>query len=593
MSKNSDKRWFASPAFKTFIEFIKPWRTKLAVSALIFVVGNLALGIMPLFIGQLTDVLDDQPVDQSHAWLLAGVLIGLSIVHNLFWRGGEFAFRAWILPISYKYESLLFGHIIKKPYPYFVDKFTGKISSNLTTISQEYRTLVDNALFNYVGSAVSISAMLFIAVSVNWQTGLIVAATLIGMYAAGRYLIKKDMFYQKIETDRQATKNGHIIDSIANFVSVKSFHKEAKEILAVNRQQEITMAASKKGFLWTIFFWGAMSVFVRDLMWPAIILLNLWMFLDGQISLGQFTTIVSAAMIFTTTIWEVVWNVASFGRQFAKIDEAHRYLFGNEKISVTSNARDVPEAPMFDSELEIEGLTFAYPDKSEINVLTDVTLKIRRGEKVGIVGRSGSGKSTLTKLLLDYYDMPLGTFRFDGQPVTSRSLSKYISFVPQDAALFHRTVGENIAYAAEDGVTHEQIASAARKAEADEFIDKLSDKYDTLVGERGVKLSGGQRQRIAIARAILNDSPILVLDEATSALDSESELLVQKALENLWQDKTVIAIAHRLSTLKHMDRIIVIDEGRIVEEGSHAQLIAKSGIYAKLWAHQSGGFIEE
>jgi ATP-binding cassette subfamily B protein len=401
------------------------------------------------------------------------------------------------------------------------------------------------------------------------------------------------MLYQKVETDRQATKNGHIIDSIANFVSVKSFHKEAREITAVNHQQDTAFAAAKKSFLWSIYFWASMSVFIRDLMWPAIILFNLWMFINGHISLGQFTTIMSAAMIFTTTIWEVVWNVASFGRQFAKVDEAHRYLFGSDRVDDISKDVDASDALMFDSKFSINGLTFAYPDKMEINVLKDIKMTIKRGEKIGIVGRSGSGKSTLTKLLLNYYDMPLGTFEFDGKAVTGQSLSKYISFVPQDTALFHRSVAENIAYAANDGVTLERIVAVSREAEADEFIDKLPEKYDTMVGERGVKLSGGQRQRIAIARAMLNNSPILVLDEATSALDSESEILVQKALENLWHDKTVIAIAHRLSTLRHMDRIIVMDDGRIIEDGSHQELIAHGGVYAKLWAHQSGGFLEE
>jgi len=243
--------------------------------------------------------------------------------------------------------------------------------------------------------------------------------------------------------------------------------------------------------------------------------------------------------------------------------------------------------------LAIKSLTFAYPDKPEVDVLKDVTLTIKRGEKIGIVGRSGSGKSTLTKLLLDYYDVSPGTFMFDGTPVTAKSLSQYVSFVPQDTALFHRSVAENIAYAAIDDATHEQIVAASQAAEADEFISKLPEKYDTMVGERGVKLSGGQRQRIAIARAMLNNSPILVLDEATSALDSESEVLVQKALEHLWHDKTVIAIAHRLSTLRHMDRIIVMDDGRIIENGSHQELISQNGMYAKLWDHQSGGFIEE
>ncbi|MBL8159262.1 ABC transporter ATP-binding protein [Candidatus Saccharibacteria bacterium] len=593
MSKHSTAPWYASPALKAFLTFIRPWRFNIFINAILFVIANALLAVVPVVIGILTDVLAAQPIEQGRAWLLAWVLVALSTGHNLFWRGSELVFRAWVLPISFKYESFLFARIINRPYPYFIDKFTGKISSNLTTISQEYRTLLDNVLFNYISSVINIVAMVLIATSVNWQTGLIVVTTLIAMCLAGRPLLGKEMFYHKIETDREATKNGHIIDSIANFVSVKSFNKEGKETKTVERQQGTTLAVAQKGFLWSVFFWGSMSVFVRDLMWPAIILFNLWMFLGGQISLGQFTTIISAAVVFTTTIWEVVWNIASFGRQFAKIDEAHRYLFGTESVINDAGEAKAPVTPMFKHELAINDLTFAYPDKSDTAVLSDVSLTIRKGEKIGVVGRSGSGKSTLTKLLLDYYEVPLGTFTFDGTPVASRALADHISFVPQDTALFHRSIAENIAYAADEDTPHEKVVAAARKAEADEFIVKLPQQYDTLVGERGVKLSGGQRQRIAIARAMLNDAPILVLDEATSALDSESELLVQKALENLWQDKTVIAIAHRLSTLKHMDRIIVMDGGRIIEDGTHQQLIARGGTYAKLWAHQSGGFIEE
>ncbi len=226
-------------------------------------------------------------------------------------------------------------------------------------------------------------------------------------------------------------------------------------------------------------------------------------------------------------------------------------------------------------------------------MLSEISLRIGQGEKIGIVGKSGSGKTTLTKLLLGYYPIPDGQILLDDQPIDTRDLAQLVSYVPQDTSLFHRSIADNIAYAAEREVNREEVIKAAKQAHAHEFIDQIPEGYEALVGERGVKLSAGQRQRIAIARAFLDDRPILVLDEATSALDSESEVLVQEALEALWEHKTVIAIAHRLSTLRHMDRIIVIDRGMIIEEGNHRELMHQNGRYAKLWAHQSGGFIHE
>jgi ATP-binding cassette subfamily B protein len=222
-------------------------------------------------------------------------------------------------------------------------------------------------------------------------------------------------------------------------------------------------------------------------------------------------------------------------------------------------------------------------------------LEIAPGERVGLVGRSGSGKTTLTRLLLRFSDIEAGEIAIDGQnitDVTQQSLRKAVAYVPQEPMLFHRTLSENIAYG-KPKATKEEIREAAKQANALDFIEKLPEKFDTLVGERGVKLSGGQRQRIAIARAILKNAPILVLDEATSALDSESEKLIQDALEKLMKGRTSIVIAHRLSTIAKLDRIVVLEDGSIQEEGTHAALLQQKGIYAKLWSHQSGGFIEE
>ena len=580
---------------RSFISFCRPWRYKILLLTLVFAVSNAALAVQPIFIGKLVDAISQSAINHAATWWIAAILIGTSIIHDVLWRAAEFLYRGLLLPISFHYETFLFRSVIRKPYPYFVDKFTGKIGSYITSMSNEIKWLLDDAMFSYVGSLVSVISVIAIMTSINWQTGLIIVGCLAFMLVIGRYTLARDMAMQKVEADFNSTKNGHIIDSIANFVSVKSFQKEERELHTVSAQQLTTLAAAKRSFFWGIMFWGSQSLAIRYVMWPGIILLNLWMLLRGDISVGQFTTVLSTALLFSETIWEVVWNISQLGKRVSKVEEAHQYLFGNVNIAKEAANEHIvqPRKRSFKQEFTVSNLSFAYPDKPDQAVLHDITINLRHGEKLGIVGKSGSGKSTLVGLLLGHYDTPAATFNLDSKHIKSRELSRLIAYVPQDTALFHRTIAENIAYASNKNISQQQVIAAAKKAQADEFIRKLPDGYDTLVGERGVKLSGGQRQRIAIARAMLDNAPILVLDEATSALDSETEVYVQKALETLWNDKTVIAIAHRLSTLRTMDRIIVMDNGRIIEQGTHAELIKQGGTYAKLWNHQSGGFIEE
>jgi ATP-binding cassette subfamily B protein len=257
--------------------------------------------------------------------------------------------------------------------------------------------------------------------------------------------------------------------------------------------------------------------------------------------------------------------------------------------------KDAPKLKVPAGAVSFNNVVFQYSDaRSTKKLLDDFNLDIPAGQKIGLVGHSGGGKTTITKLILRLMDIQGGSISIDGQniaEITQESLRQSIAYVPQEPLLFHRTVAQNISYGM-PGATQEQIEQSAKLAYAHGFIQTLPDGYNTIVGERGVKLSGGQRQRVAIARAILKDAPILVLDEATSALDSESEVLIQKALQKLMKTKTSIVIAHRLSTVQKMDHIVVVDNGKITEEGAHADLLKKDGVYAKLWAHQSGGFIE-
>jgi len=582
-------------SLRSFLSYMARYKLRFAITIFCFTVSNILLAIIPIFIGRLIGALSAHPVQGHQGVIYVWILILCSAGHNFTWRVSEYAYTKLISPLSFQYENIMFRQVIHKPYSYFVDKFTGKLSSYISTISQEQRAFLDDLCFNYTSELVSLVVMLGILASVNWQTGAIFAIGVAGMLLVGRHTIRNSIKYEKQFADVQSTKNAKIIDAIANFVNVKSFRKEAAEIHTIDLEQDIAISTFKRSQLWAIFFWSSMSFFVRDLIWPATIGLNVYLFLHGQLSLAQLSVVLSTILLFSTTVWEIIWRVSQFNLRLARVEEAHQYLFGDMnivRIPLTDREHQRGHRELTTA-LELRQLNFAYPDKVDTQVLSGLSLTLKKGQKLGVVGKSGSGKSTLTKLLLGYYPVPAGQILLDGEPVNSKDVADIISYVPQDTSLFHRSVADNIAYATDHKVSRADIIKAAKLAHAHEFIEKISDGYDALVGERGVKLSGGQRQRIAIARAFLDDKPLLILDEATSALDSDSELMVQAALENLWKHKTVIAIAHRLSTLRHMDIIAVMDNGRIIELGSHRELLAASGTYAKLWAHQSGGFIEE
>ena len=575
---------------KAYLRFIRPYWPKILFVLLLFTLANVALAVVPLFIGQLVQTLSTPPVDMNRGWMFAWILVALSSGHDLLWRSAELSYRKFLTRINYDFENLLFQSVITKPYAYFVNKLTGKIGSYITMITNEFRDLLASLLFNFSGQVVNIMAMFLILGSLNWQTGAVFCLGLIGMILVGRFTLAYNMKYEAKSADTASDKNGTLYDIVGNYGSVKAFHTEHSESGTIGVAQTKAYHANQKAFFSGIVFWTSMSFFVRHLMWPIIILMNVWFFAHGQLTIGELATLLSTVLLFSNTIWQSVWFVSQLGQQLARIDEAYAYLLGQDG---KMDAEQLPTAtPDFKYALEINDLNFAYPDKPDRIVLHNISLTVKRGEKIGIVGHSGSGKTTLTKLLLDFYQPPEGTVTVDGKAVTGREFAKLVSFVPQDTALFHRSIADNIAYGS--GITSlKKIKEAARQASAEEFIDSMPEGYDTLIGERGTKLSGGQRQRVAIARAILQSRPILILDEATSALDSESEVKIQKALDTLWEGKTVIAVAHRLSTLRNMDRIIVMEHGRIIEDGSHDELTKQGGVYASLWKHQTGGFIEE
>ena len=580
-------------SFRSYAHYIGRHKWRFAIVLASFIAADTLLAVIPWFIGRLVGSLAANPVHGHQAIIYVWILIACSSGHNLLWRLSEFLYMRLVLPVSFNYENILYQEVIRKPYPYFVDKFTGKISSYISTLSEELRGFNESLGFNYAASVVNLIVTSIILTSINWQTGLIFLVGVACMFIVGRHTIRNSAKYEKIAEDVKSTKKGKIIDSVANFVNVKSFQKEQAEINGIKAEQSKAITSARKSFVWGIVFWGSMSFFVRDLIWPLTIGLNVYFFLHHQINIAQLTTLLSTVLLFSGFIWEIIWYISQLNLRFARAEEAYRYLFGSNDISYElADAKRKSVRPL-DNSLSLNNLSFAYPDKPDTKVLKNISLQIKKGEKVGIVGKSGGGKSTITKVLLGYYQIEQNQLLLDDQPVDPTDLATLISYVPQDTTLFHRSIADNIAYAKDGQPNRDEIILAAKQAHADEFVQKIKGDYDALVGERGVKLSAGQRQRIAIARAFLDDKPVLILDEATSALDSESEVLIQEALEKLWEHKTVIAIAHRLSTLRHMDRILVMDNGQIVESGTHQSLLDKKGMYYGLWKHQSGGFLED
>lgn len=582
-------------SIRSFLTYISHYKLRISLILVGYIIANVFISIVPIFIGKLVGVLATHPVNHHLAYLYVDILIICSVGHTIFWHGSEYIYMKVVLPLVYRYENIIFKQVIQKPYPYFVDKFTGKISSYVTGLSDEFINFITNIFYNYTSMLVRLVSISVILLSINWQTGIIFVVNLLLMLIVGKYTVRNNIKYEKRSTDIQATKNGKIIDSIANFVNVKSFGKESVEYKTVKIEQRKSIKAGQTSFFWSLAFWASMSIVVRFIIWPVTILFNVWLYLHNQISIAQLTIFLSSVLLFTDYIWGMVWTISQFNLKLAKVEESYQYLFGPINVIKLyydeNKSQDI--VPSFKNSLKLNHLDFRYPDNDKKLVLDDIVLTLNKGDRVGVVGKSGSGKTTISKLLLGYYPVEESQILLDDEPVATKDLANLISYVPQDTSLFHRTIAENIAYAVDKKVSLEEIIESAKKAHADGFIDQVDKGYDAMVGERGVKLSAGQRQRIAIARAFLDDKPILILDEATSALDSESELLVQQALESLWEGKTVIAIAHRLSTLRHMDKIIVIEKGRIIEQGTHWELLEKKGKYSELWAHQSGGFLEE
>jgi ATP-binding cassette subfamily B protein len=487
----------------------------------------------------------------------------------------------------------VFDHLLSLSSKFHADNFGGALVSQTTKLANSYIVLTDTTTYTV---SLLFWGVVFSSVLL-WNKArlfVILLSVLAVLYVTCAVLIThKVRRFKRKETDAENEQTAQLADSITNVMAVKSFATEQTESKRFNDVGEHVRRSTLGVMFSTIKTQTALGIIGNTINASAVILAA-----ASIVVYRADVAVVFLVFAFSMDTRENLWQfsdtaIRDYNRAFGDAQPMIEILEQEPGIKDPAH----PEPPRIKKgAITFRSMTFTHGNTDEEDALfTNLNLQIKAGEKIGLVGHSGSGKTTLTRLLLRFSDTDTGEILIDGQNITcltQADLRRHIAYVPQEPLLFHRTIRENIAYG-KPGETDKEVLSAARKAHADDFVRKLPKGYDTMVGERGVKLSGGQRQRIAIARAILKDAPILVLDEATSALDSESEKLIQAALLELMKHRTTVVIAHRLSTVQKMDRIIVMDNGRIIEEGTHKQLLKQKGTYAKLWAHQSGGFLEE
>ena len=475
---------------------------------------------------------------------------------------------------------------------FFDDDFAGRIAQKqmqtanaVTSVSVEVINVVAFALASLAGALALLGA-------IDWRITALFAGWLVGYFATIRWFLPRVRERSAKRAGARAMVSGQVVDTITNIKTVKLFaHAEFEESTAQDAMADFREKALHFGYLSASFRFCLMTL--AGLLPVLLIGATLFLWRDGLASEGDIVAAGAVSIRIAQMTGWVSFTLMAIYSNVGEIENGMKTLTRPDRVEDETEAT---ELNVTDGAIEFRNVGFAYG--RDVGGVQDVTLSIKAGEKLGIVGASGAGKSTLVSLLLRLYDGEKGQILIDGQEisgVTQNSLRSQIGMVTQETAMFNRSARDNILYGRPDASEADMIA-AAQKAEAHDFIQDLQDGqertgYDAYLGERGVKLSGGQRQRIALARAILKDAPILVLDEATSALDSEVEASIQAALERVMEGKTVLAIAHRLSTLSEMDRIIVMEQGRIVEMGSHEALLAQGGLYAQFWSRQSGGFI--
>ena len=540
------------------------------------------------FFNQLVSGLDKDLVVKSLVSLLIIITV-VKFVQWVFWRIAGFSMDHAMSKTIAELSDICFAYLHKHSFTFFSNSFVGSLVKRVKWFTGAFEVIFDNIFFSLLPLALYVIAAMFVLVRVNVYLALAIFIWTIIFLIINWSFTKYKLKYDIIRNEMESKSSGVIADTITNNNNVKLFngyHKEIKDFAKVTDDlRRIRRFAWNLGDLFE-----AIQGLLMLILEMGVFFLAVYLWRKGLITLGDFVLI----QAYVIDIFMRVWN---FGKNIRRIYESLSDAEEMTQILVTPHEIvDIPGAKKLKvttGKIEFQKVLFNYNETR--SVLKNFNLVIAPHQRLAIIGPSGAGKTTIVKLLFRMHEVTGGKILLDGQDisrVTQESLWANISLVPQDPILFHRTLMENIRYG-RFNATDKEVMRAAKLAHCHDFIMSSPDGYNTYVGERGIKLSGGERQRVAIARAILRDAPILVLDEATSSLDSESEHLIQDALEKLMKHKTVIVIAHRLSTIRQMDRIVVVDKGGIIEDGSHGDLTKKKeGLYQRLWQFQAGGFIK-
>lgn len=575
--------------------FVRPhWPVFAAVAVFAFIAAAIEIWLFA-FLGQLVDALVEHSPDSllrehGYALVFAAVVVTALPLVSLFFNLSLFQGVYGNFPARLRWH--FHRYLLEQSAQFFQDEFAGRISTKLMQTALAVRDIATKLTDVFVYIFTYVAGIFIVVAELDWRLALPFVVWLIGYTLGMRYFVPRFARIAQAQSDARSNMTGRVTDAYTNITTVKLFsHADRESAFAREGMVAFRKPVDDQMRLSTVYEVGFSVLHSALLLAAGGVAIGLWV--QGEVGAGAVAVCIGVVLRIEGMSHWFGWEI---NQLFENIGTTH------DGISMLSQPHNVTDNPSASSlavtrgEVHFDNIAFAYPGQE--NIFSDFSLNIQGGERIGLVGASGAGKSTLVNLLLRLFDVQDGKIYIDGQAVnavTQRSLQAAVGVVTQDTSLLHRSVADNIAYG-RPGATTEDIHRAAKGAEAAEFIQSLQDAkgrrgYHAHVGERGVKLSGGQRQRVAIARVLLKDAPILVLDEATSALDSEVEAAITNSLDKLMDNKTVIAIAHRLSTIARLDRLIVIDQGRIVETGTHQDLLAAKGHYATLWNRQSGGFI--
>lgn len=579
------------PAF--FWHFIRPYKGYFFVLLLLMCVWALAISTTPYFMKLIIDDVINYKGEPAN--LLASVIwpvLGYILMYvgwDLIWRSYDYCMLRMMPHIREDIVNQMFNYIERHSYSYFQNNFAGSLSNKIGDMHKSVLTMIE----------ISISAIwrqlivLCIASALVYRThpyfALMLSVWSIIFVGMVWVLSKKSQHYSTVFAEARSVVSGKIVDSISNVINTKSFARHHYEASYLNGFVKDAVVKDQQMQRYTLKV-RMMQGLLCTLLVAGMLLMLIHLRSEGKVTVGDFALLLTLSGYIMEGMWYLSQELVRFSEELGTARQALSII--NVPHEITDD-KDAAQLKVTKGSIEFDKVSFNYNHNS--NIFKDKTVTLHAGQKVGLVGFSGSGKTTFANLIMRYFEVSNGRILIDGQDissVTQDSLREHISMIPQDTSLFHRSLMENIRYGrltASDA----EVIEASKRAHCHEFIEQIPEGYNALVGERGIKLSGGQRQRIAIARAILKDAPILILDEATSALDSVTEKYIQESLHELMKERTTLVIAHRLSTLSEMDRILVFNKGQITQDGTHEQLLKTQGHYAKMWHMQAGGFLPE